>query len=131
MGKRIQLGLLGTCCLFAGWLLGQMTIGQAWGQAAVKPSSSGASTPRYDLHATFIGDAWETWKIDRTTGEAWHEADNKLVKIKDTNSLPQGDYDLALIANGKVYLAYRLDRTSGRVWKINGNDWMELKPAGT
>jgi hypothetical protein len=130
MSKRIQLGFLALGCLAAGWLLGQMTTGQAWGQAAAN-ASSGTSTNKYDLRSTFIGDTWETWKIDRSTGEAWHEADNKLVKVKDANALPLGDYDVVLITNGKVYLAHRIDRKSGRVWKIDGSNWMELKTAGT
>ncbi|HTQ38049.1 MAG TPA: hypothetical protein VMJ32_03425 [Pirellulales bacterium] len=128
MSKRIQLGCLALGCLFAGWLLGQIMTGQAWGQATASTSSGSG---KYDLRSTFIGDTWETWKIDRSTGESWHEADNKLVKIKDSAQVPAGDYDLALITNGKVYLTYRIDRKSGRTWKINGAEWMELQPDTT
>jgi hypothetical protein len=128
MSKRVQLGILAFGCLCAGWLLGQMTTGRAWGQATVS-ASSGISTSKYDLHSIYIGDTWETWRIDRNTGEAWHEANNELVKAKDSSALPPGDYDMDLITNGKFYLPHRIDRKSGRMWKINGQEWLELLPA--
>ncbi len=127
MSKRIQLVCLTLGCLLAGWLFVQITTGQALGQAP-NNISSGTSAGKYDLRSSFIGDTWETWKFDRSTGEAWHEADNKLVKIKDPTAVPAGDYDVALVTNGKVYLTYRIERKSGRLWKINGAEWMELKP---
>ena len=129
MSKRIRLGFLAAACLFAGWIIGQMATGLAWRQATAN-TSSGTSANKYDLQSTFIGDTWETWKIDRSNGETWRESDNKLVKIKDASAELPGDYEVVLAANGKVYLTYRLDRKLGRLWNINGTDWMELKPAG-
>ena len=127
MSKRIQLGLLVFVCVVAGWLAGQMTTSRAWAEPAGNTSQA-ASASKFDLRSIYVGDTWETWRFDRNSGESWHEADNKLVKIKDSKPVPTGDYDILLITNGKMYLAHRLDRKSGRVWRINGSEWMELPP---
>lgn len=125
MSKRIQLGLLAMFCLAAGWLAGQTTTTRALAQPA-GTSSPTTNANRYDLQSIYVGDTWEMWRIDRNSGEAWHEAANELVKLKDSKPVPAGDYDLALITNGKFYLAHRMDRKSGRVWRINGEEWVEL-----
>jgi hypothetical protein len=125
MSKRIQLGLLVLVCVAAGWFLWQLPTNRAWADPAGN-SSSAPNASRYDLRSIYVGDTWETWRLDRNSGEAWHEADNKLVKIKDPNPVPPGDYDVALITNGKFYLSHRIDRKSGRLWKINGDVWQEL-----
>jgi hypothetical protein len=127
MCKRIQFGLLVLVCVVAGRLAGQTTIARAWAEPAGNTSST-ASASKYDLRSIYIGDTWETWRFDRNSGESWHEADNKLIKVKDSKPVPHGDYDIQLITNSKMYLAHRIDRKSGRVWRINGTEWMELLP---
>ena len=127
MSKRMQLGLLGLVCLAAGWLAGQINTARAMAEPAGN-SSSTANASKYDLHSIYIGDSWEAWRIDRNSGEAWHEADNKLVKVKDPNPVPSGDYNVSLIANGKFYLAHRIDQKTGRMWRIDTDHWVELVP---
>ncbi len=127
MSKRIQLALLVLVGVAAGWLAAQTTTAPAWAEPAGNTSQA-ATANKYDLRSIYVGDTWETWRFDRNSGESWHEADNKLVKIKDSKPVPPGDYDILLITNGKMYLAHRVDRKSGKVWRINGAQWLELPP---
>ena len=127
MSKRIQLGLMVLICVASGWIAGQITTTQALAEPAGN-SSSATSADRFDLQSVYIGDSWETWRIDHNSGDAWHEATNELVKIKEPKPVPPGNYDVALITNGKFYLAHRIDRKSGRVWRVVGEEWVELTP---
>jgi hypothetical protein len=113
--------LLGVAWACAGALLPRQA-------AAQKPEvPAGPKRADHELRIIRVGNTFQGVRFQVRTGEAWAMEGQKYKKLDETGPVPDGNYDVTLIADDKNWMAFRIDRLTGATWQLRNNKWAKLK----
>ncbi len=83
---------------------------------------------KFVIKALAQGGAFQTYKVDTSSGDSWYAANGKWIKLGDDAPPGPGVYDLTMLPlpDAKTFTALRIDVSTGRAWYINGTKWSQF-----